>query len=96
MTEKMHIKVEFSEGGLFDGWQDDPDYDGVEFDVGASCAAYANQVEAALKAEYPTAEIEVVQSSGDRCTVDGQTDDDEVGWVQHIEGTVFQTFNWIH
>lgn len=94
-VEPIHIKVEFSTSSLFDGWQADEEYDDAEIDEKASCAAYANQLEGAIREVYPGAEIEIVHGINDRYSIDGRTDVDDVGYVMHIAGEVYEAFDWV-
>jgi hypothetical protein len=68
-----------------------------QIDVLASTNKFIELATAALKKEYPSAEID----SGDLyhgdqvVNDDNEPDDDETQWVREITGKVYQEWNWI-
>lgn len=60
-NEKMHITTGFYSADLFHGWEDS---DIELYDEADSAEKYASLIEAAIKADYPEAEIEVLYQSG--------------------------------
>ena len=86
MSEKMTIKIEYSEDSLFNGWDQLEEYDLVE-----SARLYGEKLAAAVRAEYPSADIEVEQTINDRV----QTDDDDVPFVDAIVSDVYSDYEWL-
>jgi len=94
----MKIKFGFLADDLLNEW------DGYDYD--ATVAAYAAAVDAALKAAYPDAEIEIAYESGSGATpaplktavdADGywDTDHNEIPWVENIAARVYESFDWL-
>jgi hypothetical protein len=88
--ETMQIRVEFSEDGLFGGWEDMEYYD-----IEASRAAYRDELETALEEAFPGAEIEVVTGINDRVEVNGQRDTNEVADAREIVADTYQSYGWV-
>jgi len=88
MDEKVtSIRVEFYEDNLGTDW------DGL--DVEASMDRYAEHLVNYLYADYPDAEIEVVQTNGtSRTLVNHQTDHPEVEYVDLIGSKVWTDADW--
>lgn len=87
MNEKIEsIKVKFSEDSLF----------GDNEPVEGACGRFAQALENHLYAEYPDAEITVIQDIGERVEVNGMTDHDEVPWIEQIIDKVWNGDDWLN
>jgi len=88
MYEKVEtIRVEFYEDNLSNDWEG--------YDVKASMDRYAEHLVNYLYAEYPDAEIEVVQTNGTgRTLVNGMPDHPEVENVELIGSRVWNDADW--
>jgi len=84
------IRVEFSEDGLFGGWENMALYD-----VEASKAAYGELLEAELRSVFGNAEIEVVSGINDRVRINETADDPDVPAVQDVVSEVYQDYEWV-
>ena len=82
----MKIKIHYSQGSLFNGWDQLEDYDLAE-----SARLYGKKLTEAVKAEYPDAEVEVEQEFGDRVWAD----DAEVPFVEAIVADVYSQYDWL-
>jgi hypothetical protein len=76
------IKVMFSEDSLFGDQEPQPHH-------------FADALENHLHAEYPDAEIEVVEGIGERVEVNGLADHDEVPWINQIIERVWNGDDWL-
>jgi len=89
MSEKMHIKIEWSSSSLWGST--DPE----EYDWEQSEENYEQAVLNHLHDEYPDAEIEIVHGISDRVQVDGQEDHDEVPWIDQVLERVYNGDDWL-
>ena len=87
----MHIKVQFSEDSLFHRMSED-DISG--YDVPASKDRFAEHMVNHIYDRYPDAEIQVVESVTESVVVDGDTDHDEVPWIEQLVERVFNDADW--
>lgn len=96
----MEIRYGFHAADLFDWPEAYEDADG--YDQERSAALYAELVKKELKVWYPGATVDVIYDFGTsgvlgfslQTAVDGETDHEEVGFVEHIAGQVYQDFAW--
>ena len=86
MSEKMSIKIEYSEDSLFNGWDQLEDYDLAE-----SAWTYGKKLDSAVREKYPDAYVEVEQTINDRV----QADDAEIPFVDAIVGDVYGQYDWL-
>ena len=86
MSEKMSIKIEYSEDSLFNGWDQLEDYDLTE-----SARLYGEKLALAVREEYPDAEVEVEQSTNDRV----RADDYDIPFVDAIVSDVYSEYDWL-
>jgi Arc/MetJ-type ribon-helix-helix transcriptional regulator len=88
------IKIEYSEGSLFGGWEDMTSYD-----VEASMDRFGNLLQQKLQAEYPQAEI-VIESGDDDWVVvyspdqDGGVEEEIKIGVDEIIAEIYQDEDW--
>ena len=85
-----HIKVEFSESGLFGSVN--PADEGI--DEKASIASFRENLENALTDAYPNDTIEVIHSINDVHSVDGRTDHEECPWIGALINKVWESWQW--
>ena len=86
MSEKMTIKIEYSEDSLFNGWDQLESYDQAE-----SAWMYGEKLDSAVRSKYPDAYVEVEQGINDRVL----TDDAEVPFVEAIVEAVYSEYEWL-
>ncbi len=88
------MKITISTANLFEGTESEIV---DQIDVAASTEKYIDLVTAALKEEYPDAEIDSADLyHGDRViSEDGEEDFDETQWVKETTGKVYQKFEWV-
>jgi len=89
MIDKMFIKVEYSENGLFNGWDQLDSYDLAE-----SAKVYGEKLEAVLRRGWPAADIEVVQTVNDqvRCSSDLEI---EIPVIEAIVADIYRQHGWL-
>lgn len=83
------IKVEYSDDGMWgsEGW------DG--YDVGDSYDRFEKLVNYHIHQVFPDAEVDFSYGINDKCSVDGDTSNQDAEKVQHIVGEIWQDFNWV-
>jgi hypothetical protein len=85
----MHIKVEYSEDGLFGAESREP------YDIRASFDEFERMLGDALRRGYPEAEIEITNTLNDRVTVDGDRDHAEIDYIGEVVGETWETWAWL-
>jgi hypothetical protein len=84
------IRFVFDQDSVFGNG--DPEGDG--YDVQASLAAYAEELEANLSEEYPNTETDVSLGDAYRIAVDGMTDHEEIPWIEQLIDRVWNSGAW--
>lgn len=90
--QKKHIRIEYSEASLFNGWAA-ADLETV--DVPASVLAYGASLENYVYDAYPTAAIEIVLGIMDRVAINGDTDHPETPFVEDLVSKVYESDSWL-
>ena len=85
--QKMTITIEYSEDSLFNGWDQLEDYD-----LAGSAKLYGEKLTAAVRAEYPDAEVEVEQTINDRVRTNN---DDDTPFVEAIVSDAYSQYDWL-
>jgi hypothetical protein len=85
----MMIKIKWSASALW-GSTDCEDYDWRQSETN-----YQDAIANHLHDAYPDAEIEIEQGVNDSVEVDGQTDHDEVPWVNQVLERVYNGDDWL-
>jgi len=84
-----HIKIEFSDDGIFGSYTED------DVDRPASVASFIENLENAFEVEYPGAEIEIVYGINDRHRADGRADTVEAEYVGNLINKVWESYDWL-
>ena len=87
MTKK--ITTGFCAASLFDGWDDQEQYDEAR-----SAQCYAEECWEAILEMYPDAEIEVLPYDF-RTQIDGWDDDPECQFIDDICQRVYHEYDWL-
>lgn len=85
----MHIKIEYSEDSLFNGWNTE----GI--DIATSVTRYGELLDDVIHQYYPDAEVTVEESMHNHIRVDGRTDTDDAIDVDSIARDVYEEMRWL-
>jgi len=89
----VHILVQFSDAGLFDGSNVD---ELARIDSAASAQGFADALADTLATVYGDGVAVVVRhATEDRVSIDGDTGHPEVVWVQQIAEEMWADWDWI-